>query len=167
VPSISNNKVSQWSITALQVACAKLSTECLRWLKVDNGSDRINRAAPGTCEWIFGHPEVKSWSGSDNDSVLWICGKAGSGKSTLMKYITQHLEDTTAQIPRPTIASFFFHISQGTSNTTSRALLQSFIFQILSQVPSAMSDFVPLLSKQRGCYTKLDESCSRWRPWMS
>lgn len=162
-----SNKVTQWSITALQVACAKLSIERFRWLKVDNGSDRINLAAPDTCKWILRHKEFTSWLEGDNGSILWIHGKAGSGKSTLIKYITQHLEDTTAKIPQTTVASFFFHWSQDTANTTSGALLQSIIFQILSQVPSAMSDFIPLLSQQRDCYTKPDEPCSKRRPWVS
>lgn len=66
----------------------------------------IPRAYANTSKWIFkrigetrnrgmivdedqstGFPE---WLESDNESIYWITGKPGSGKSTLMKYITNH-----------------------------------------------------------------------------
>ncbi|KAE8440915.1 hypothetical protein EG329_006312 [Mollisiaceae sp. DMI_Dod_QoI] len=134
--------------------------EHLRLLEVDNGSDLITRAAPDTCEWIFRNKQFTSWLKSGNSSVFWIQGMAGSGKSTLVKYITQQLKDST-------VASFYFHTSQGAAETTPSALLQSLIFQIQSQVPGSMSEMAPCLLQQRDCYTKLDDSYGRERLWMS
>lgn len=103
----------------------------------------------------------------DHNSILWITGKPGTGKSTLLSHIIQNLEDRTVEIPRTTVASFFFNEPQDTTYTTAGSLLQSFVFQILSQIPSAMSDFIPLLSQQRDFFTTLDESGDKWRPWTS
>ncbi|KLO81075.1 uncharacterized protein LW93_4648 [Fusarium fujikuroi] len=44
-----------------------------------------NKAAPGTCEWLFDQDAYKAWESNDSsNSTLIIQGKAGSGKSTLI-----------------------------------------------------------------------------------
>lgn len=102
----------------------------------------------------------------DQKSIFWITGKAGSGKSTLVKYITPQLQDEAVQQNKRTVASLFFHWSQDTAFTTARSFVQSFLFQILSQTPSTMSDFVPLLSQQRCFHTGLDHSGLACKPWI-
>lgn len=63
-------------------------------------SETIAEAHQETFEWIFSDSEFRPWSNfrewlqSDN-GLYWLSGKAGSGKSTLMKYIVGHEETKT------------------------------------------------------------------------
>jgi hypothetical protein len=59
----------------------------------------ISKAHEETLKWIFRDPKPQGfqwasfvgWLESDTSpSVYWVTGKAGSGKSTLIKYIHQH-----------------------------------------------------------------------------
>ncbi|KAF0325303.1 hypothetical protein GQ607_007337 [Colletotrichum asianum] len=43
-----------------------------------------------TCEWLMKHPEIRTWlDEEDKRQVLWLKGKPGSGKSTLVSYLVQ------------------------------------------------------------------------------
>ncbi|KAK1728198.1 uncharacterized protein BDZ83DRAFT_649043 [Colletotrichum acutatum] len=45
---------------------------------------------PETCEWLMRHSEVMTWlDEEDKRQVLWLKGKPGSGKSTLVSYLMQ------------------------------------------------------------------------------
>jgi polynucleotide 5'-kinase involved in rRNA processing len=46
----------------------------------------IKSASEGTCEWLFKNQKYKEWI-SQGRGMLYIKGKPGAGKSTLMKYI--------------------------------------------------------------------------------
>jgi hypothetical protein len=68
----------------------------LRYPGMEDREGRIADAYEKTFQWIFDHPDVQTrpWSNLkvwlETDAPLyWITGKAGSGKSTLMKYICQ------------------------------------------------------------------------------
>ncbi|KAK5091855.1 hypothetical protein LTR70_001166 [Exophiala xenobiotica] len=55
----------------------------------------ITTAAPETCDYIWNTIFTRWLMQSQDDTIFWISGKPGSGKSTLMKYIvsspqTQH-----------------------------------------------------------------------------
>lgn len=50
--------------------------------------DEVLNARADSCAWIFQHKDYKRWI-ADEHGLLWILGKAGSGKSTLMKRMFQ------------------------------------------------------------------------------
>lgn len=66
----------------------------LRYLGMEDREERITEAYGNTFQWIFenqSHKQVK-WSNfkgflRSSAPLYWITGKAGSGKSTLIKYI--------------------------------------------------------------------------------
>lgn len=66
-----------------------------------------------TFRWIYEKPELKfvDWLEAGT-GVYWITGKAGSGKSTLMKYLYEDPR-TMARLPKDIqdtlVAGFFFH----------------------------------------------------------
>lgn len=76
-----------------------------------------------------------------SQSLFWVRGKCGSGKSTFMKYIVQ-----SARLTFPNgeyIVSFFFH---GAGTPIQRSLdgfLQSALLQILSQDPGIIPTIAP------------------------
>jgi hypothetical protein len=79
----------------------------------------VSEAHQKTFSWLFDHSldDAAPWKSFMNwlhsgDGIYWVSGKAGSGKSTLMRHIYDHKEtndllETWASPTKPTIASFF------------------------------------------------------------
>jgi adenylate kinase len=63
--------------------------------------DRIPKAARDTFEWVYRATESgEAWSSfvawlQGDDGVYWITGKPGSGKSTLMKFLSDDIRTET------------------------------------------------------------------------
>jgi hypothetical protein len=100
---------------------------------------------PYRTEWIYqgSTQETRSWSNfaewlRRDDGIFWIAGKAGSGKSTLMKYLYDNpktREELCCWSKSNTliVAAFFFW-KTGTSMQKSQiGLLQSLLYETLSQ----------------------------------
>jgi ankyrin repeat protein len=89
--------------------------------------------------WIVQHPDYTKWV-KDRHGLLWIKGKPGSGKSTLMKKIFQ-LSDEDKDHTR---LAFFFH-RRGTSlQHTQIGMFRTLLYQLLKQVPSVGTEFKSL-----------------------
>ncbi|KAH6664614.1 small s protein [Halenospora varia] len=96
-----------------------------------------------TFEWIYRDSQKgdKSWSNfaqwlRQDDGFYWINGKAGSGKSTLMKYIYGHLKtrQELRQWAGPSafdISGFFFWNSGLEEQRSQRGLLRTLLFETL------------------------------------
>ena len=75
----------------------------------------VKSSYPGTYEWLFAEKiGFARWlAGQDQRPVLWIYGKPGSGKSTLMKFAMDHIRTRRlleVYAPWPwKIAGYFFH----------------------------------------------------------
>ncbi|KAL8992069.1 MAG: hypothetical protein Q9169_007398 [Polycauliona sp. 2 TL-2023] len=75
------------------------------------------------------------------DGVYWISGKAGSGKSTLMKFLHNHEKTTTALRSwageKQLVTANFFFWNMGTDlQKSQQGLLQTLLYHILRQCPS-------------------------------
>lgn len=111
--------------------------------------EMITKTYPETFSWIF-HDEVttfKSWLESDS-GIFWIRGKAGSGKSTLMKFLNGHeatrrLLQDWANPKKLVIASFYFWNAGHSMQKSQEGLLRSLLFQILCQCPDLISVATP------------------------
>lgn len=76
---------------------AKVSLELMDALAFK--TDRLMAIGPAcaeTCTWFLHRPEYTSWRDPTrrhaHNEVLWIKGKAGTGKSTHMRYIHDHVQ---------------------------------------------------------------------------
>ncbi|KAI9685267.1 MAG: hypothetical protein M1822_004640 [Bathelium mastoideum] len=126
---------------------------------------RIPQAYESTFQWVWEPPlenertwsSFVDWLGSESQ-LYWITGKAGSGKSTLMKYITStnidvsgqsgHFEadqfryraclDHWAKGSKLIVAVFFFWNSGLNLQMTQTGLLRSLLYQILTQAPELL-----------------------------
>ena len=92
--------------------------------------------------------DLKSWLRQDN-GIYWVTGKAGSGKSTFMKYINpdkrtrQYLEEWA--YPSPLVIASFYFWNPGTSMQKSfLGLLQCLLFGVLSQRPDLIPTVFPV-----------------------
>jgi len=107
----------------------------------------IAKAHMTTYEWIFTNPDVetetrpydsfRAWL-QGGRGIYWISGKPGSGKSTLMKFITNH-ENTRIMLQKwsgskqHVVASFFFWRAGTSMQRSYTGLLRTLLSEILEQ----------------------------------
>ncbi|KAK3643211.1 hypothetical protein LTR56_010358 [Elasticomyces elasticus] len=109
----------------------------------------IHDAYRGTTSWIFDRDsDFKVWL-EQKDGLFWVNGKAGSGKSTLIKYICDH-PDTEKLLGvwagrkhTVGIASWYFWNAGYPVQKTQLGLLQSLLFQMLRRCPDLIPDVLP------------------------
>ncbi len=89
-----------------------------------------------------------SWLEADTREIYWITGKPGSGKSTLMKFITthpklgNHLSAWARSIPI-VVASFYSWNAGADLQRSFEGLLRTLLFQCLQQRPELMAQLCP------------------------
>ncbi|CZR60232.1 uncharacterized protein PAC_10128 [Phialocephala subalpina] len=127
---------------------------CLSTLEFPR-SKKPRRPTQGTCLWISDDAQFRKWY-SGQTGVLWIQGKAGSGKSILMHYLFEtERANATNKYPKVLVLFFsFFSQSQGPESSM-KGLLRSFLHQIISQNNSLA---VPVLEAWRRESLKPDKS---------
>lgn len=127
--------------------------ETLSFPEMNHRGADIENAAEGTCKWIVDHPVYRQWS-TNGQGLLWVKGKPGSGKSTLIKYIIRQLERTTST---PTLnITFFFH-GRGTElQKSSIGLFRALLHQIGDAYPRAIRGLIKQYLKYR------EETTSAW-----
>ena len=103
-----------------------------------------------TCAWILQHPKYRDWQ-QQRHGLIWIKGKPGAGKSTVVKYA---LENTQHEVQGLVLASFFFHGRGAPIQKNALGLLRSLLHQILLQVPVLLLKFASLFKSK--CETEGD-----------
>jgi ABC-type molybdenum transport system ATPase subunit/photorepair protein PhrA len=106
---------------------------------MDGRQVKIDDAADGTCKWLLKHKSLIEWT-RQHRGLLWIKGKPGSGKSTLIKYARDALPSLYGT---DTLAfSFFFHGRGHELQRTPLGLFRSLLHQLLKRVPGALPDLI-------------------------
>ncbi|KAL2825093.1 hypothetical protein BDW59DRAFT_146785 [Aspergillus cavernicola] len=111
--------------------------------------DQIHNAHFKTLSWVYDPSKttLMDWINQGN-GIYWITGQAGSGKSTLMKYIAQSPEvrqGLEAWAGNKTLytASFYFWNPGVSLQKSQLGLLQSMLYQILRTDPNLVTDVCP------------------------
>ncbi|KAH7409565.1 hypothetical protein BKA64DRAFT_400156 [Cadophora sp. MPI-SDFR-AT-0126] len=131
------------------VATAQKILRSLHFKTIKTRQVNVKEAHPKTFKWIFNDPDdhckpqtrFREWMRSKSkNGIYWISGKAGSGKSTLMKFlikqrVTTSLLESWSEGEKIVIASHFFWSSGNTMQKSQEGLLQSILFQILREYP--------------------------------
>ena len=102
--------------------------------------DEIDIPAHTTCQWILEHESYQKWF-RDQRGLLWIKGKPGAGKSTVLKYAFDAAKQNNEGL---ILASFFFHGRGSFIQKSALGLYRSLIHQILQQVPDLLTKFTSL-----------------------
>ncbi|KAI1153726.1 hypothetical protein F4825DRAFT_473754 [Nemania diffusa] len=125
--------------------------EQLRFDTIDDRHDLIRDAHGDTFNWLFNTTERHSpatfndWLTSE-DSIYWISGKPGSGKSTLMKFLTSHprtseaLKAWAGQSRLVQAEFFFWNAGKNELQKSQEGLMRSLLYQILCHCP----DLIPV-----------------------
>ncbi|KAL6697259.1 nacht and ankyrin domain-containing protein [Trichoderma pleuroticola] len=124
--------------------------KCLHSLAFKQMQDRdndIEHAVQGTCEWLLKHETYIKWATS-NRSLLWIKGKPGAGKFTLLKYALGKQRDMLGAGGNDLVLSFFFHARGDDLQKTPLGFLRSLLHQVLKQAPEALSDLVSVYQQK-------------------
>jgi hypothetical protein len=155
------NDVSDFQESRARTRVQQQILEKLSFPSLTHGYESIVEAYPETFDWVLRDPTEgqRAWSNfsdwlESGNGVYWINGKAGSGKSTLMKHIfddaktLHHLESWSQKSTdqgchsAPLCVTTFFSWNSGTPDQKSqRGLLCSLLLQILDFCP----DLVPVV----------------------
>jgi protein SERAC1 len=125
---------------------ANIAQEFLQSLEFPGMTSRqgnIQTALDDTCEWLYQTPQYIEWIHRkrivENQGLLWIKGKPGSGKSTLMKNAFQRA-DTLHRKSQTTVVGFFFNArSTEALEKTPLGLYRSFLHQVIRQDDLALN----------------------------
>jgi hypothetical protein len=129
----------------------------------------VKTAHANTFKWIFDGSSKKQqfarWLRCSS-GIFWICGKAGSGKSTLMKFLADNDRlrsslDGWAGGLQLLIASHFFWNAGTTMQKSQEGLLRTLLFQILVHSPDLISTICP----NRWMTESADVTLSSLEPW--
>ncbi|KAK3380892.1 hypothetical protein B0H63DRAFT_474541 [Podospora didyma] len=116
--------------------------------EMNHRRQNIQSALDYTCNWLYSTSEYSDWISRRNvandHGMLWIKGKPGSGKSTLMKDALHRAEfNSTGR--QCTTAGFFFN-ARGTEDLekTPLGLYRSLLHQVLIQDKLALAHLTPV-----------------------
>ncbi|RSL58818.1 hypothetical protein CEP54_007583 [Fusarium duplospermum] len=134
-------KLFEWTKGVHSLKKGQVILQSLRFDEMVDRRDGIVEAQPRTFQWVE-KPKLSflEWLSKD-DGFYWVTGHPGSGKSTLMKYLSRH-ETTHEKLkqwaaPKTLVkASFYFWFSGTSLQKSQEGLLRSLLFEILRQCPS-------------------------------
>jgi hypothetical protein len=131
--------------------------KALRFEHIDSHFTSIRAAHTGTCEWLFANKVYEEWRDSSQAHVhhgfLWVKGKPGAGKSTLMKYAYLrgqkiHANDATL--------SHFFSARRSLLHCSAEGMYRSLLCQLLRKFPQ-------LSFSLQSLGLGLDQDCAFWQ----
>ena len=124
------------------------------WVYDPDGFDPSARRWDNIAEWL-----------ENGNGIYWINGKAGSGKSTLMNYLS-HNERTLGLLrvwsgTKKVLSPEYFFWSAGTALEKSvEGLLRSLLYQIFREVPS----LIPVSCEYRSAFVSTEDCTDNFEP---
>ena len=110
--------------------------ESLKFDQIDARHLSIKRAHAKTCKWFIKQPKYSDWLDvdkfPDHHGFLWVKGKPGAGKSTLMKYALSH---SCKVLKGTTIINFFFNARGDELEKSTTGMYRSLLFQLIDRIP--------------------------------
>ncbi|KXH50032.1 hypothetical protein CSIM01_07290 [Colletotrichum simmondsii] len=115
----------------------KALLDSLKFDQIDKRHANIKANHAKTCEWLLHHPDYVTWIDrkmySQHHGFLWIRGKPGAGKSTIMKFAFSRARRRATSIG-PSISFFFNARGEGLEKST-LGMYRSLIYQLLEKMP--------------------------------
>jgi ankyrin repeat protein len=105
----------------------------LEFEQMDDRLATIATAHSDTCQWLFEGEKYKAWRHPDalntDRGFLWLKGKPGAGKSTLMKSARHYGEREHSD----TVISFFFNARGVELQKSTQGMYRSLLYQLLKK----------------------------------
>ncbi|CAI7636057.1 unnamed protein product [Penicillium pancosmium] len=135
----------------------QLLLDSLRFEQINSRRSNVGIAHEKTCQWFLSHPAYKAWLDPENlthHGFLWISGKPGAGKSTIMKFVYSNMKKQ-ARRKDVVIASFFFNARGEFLEKSVIGMYRSLLLQLLEGFPDLQTvlddhDYV-LTQDQNAC----------------
>ncbi|OJJ46829.1 hypothetical protein ASPZODRAFT_43650, partial [Penicilliopsis zonata CBS 506.65] len=112
--------------------------ESLEFDEIYSRHASIKTAHTQTCKWLFDNLKYQNWLNfnkySEHHGFLWIKGKPGAGKSTIMKYTLENARKAMKNKEK-VIISFFFNARGEYLENSTIGMYRSLLFQLLLAVP--------------------------------
>jgi ankyrin repeat protein len=119
--------------------------DSLRFEQFDVRHMTIKKAHVKTCKWLLDNPEYLAWLDSTklatHHGFIWIKGKPGTGKSTLMKFV---LANAHRKMKDKIILSFFFNARGDDMEKSTIGTYRSLLLQLFGQLPALQRVFESL-----------------------
>jgi hypothetical protein len=114
----------------------------LRFDQIDSRQMTIKNGHAKTSKWLLKMPEYLDWLDInklvEHHGFLWIKGKPGTGKSTLMKFAHAHARKT---MRNRIIISFFFNARGEDLEKSTAGMYRSLLLQLLEKAPELQCVF--------------------------
>lgn len=112
-------------------------SDALSFLKMKERFAKVANDHADTCKWVFETPQFLEWRNPDlrsqHHGFLWIKGKPGAGKSTIMKSAVRKANEEADA--RHTTLSFFFEKSGNPLMRSTEGMFRSLLCQVVQEVP--------------------------------
>lgn len=129
-----------------QMKVLLISSDLRDWLKAPDATIDHNAACakkhPGTGTWLVKSPQFSRWLTEEN-SIMWLNGFAGSGKSVLCSTAIQFALRHRRSDPKVGIAFFYFTFNDVSKQDVS-AMLRALLLQLSSQLRDGHADLTRL-----------------------
>ena len=151
VLQLKDNKMIEDDITEIKVLLdlvrtSQISSNLRDWLNVPDVTIDHNAACtkkhPGTGTWLVKSPQFSRWLIEEN-SIMWLNGFAGSGKSVLCSTAIQFALRHRRSDPKVGIAFFYFTFNDKSKQDVS-AMLRALLLQLSSQLRDDHADLTRL-----------------------
>ncbi|KAJ3480013.1 hypothetical protein NLG97_g8169 [Lecanicillium saksenae] len=131
--------------------------DSLRFDQMDSRKSTIKTAHTKTCQWFLSHHDYQAWldarKQTQHHGFLWISGKPGAGKSTIMKFAWSSM-NRKARREHSITAAFFFNARGEYLERSIVGMYRSLLLQLLEGYPDLQTvlDDPDLVSpSQNGC----------------
>ncbi|KAH7398566.1 hypothetical protein BKA66DRAFT_391331, partial [Pyrenochaeta sp. MPI-SDFR-AT-0127] len=119
--------------------------DSLRFDQIDARHMTIKSAHAKTCKWLLNSPEYLDWLDStkldEHHGFLWIKGKPGTGKSTLMKFALANAKSTMKD---KVVIAYFFNARGEDLEKSTVGTYRSLLLQLLERLPTLQCAFESL-----------------------
>ncbi|KAF4205337.1 hypothetical protein CNMCM8927_006339 [Aspergillus lentulus] len=120
----------------------RMLIDSLKFDQIDARQMTIKKAHAKTCRWLLNKPEYRDWLDNkklgEHHGLLWMKGKPGTGKSTIMKFA---LADARKTMKDTIVMSFFFNARGEDLEKSTVGLYRALLSEILERDPELQCIF--------------------------
>ena len=127
--------------------------------------DTFDRRVPRTGEWLVQHPDFLRWRDSKMSSLLWVHGKAGSGKSHLAAKVVHDIQQQREDPSVTAVAYVYCSTTRSDTEMSFNNLLASILAQLYDQLP--LFEDVSALSSRATSGSKEGPQRAEMKEWIT